>query len=76
MSVSVALSPPDGGNGANLYFTKYCIISQYNSTVNGLIYAVDSNNFVPCQVISKQVRQWDWHISTHADPTSTRRAHL
>jgi len=22
----------------------------------------------------RQVRQWDWHISTHADPTSTPHA--
>jgi len=25
---------------------------------------------------NKNLRQWDWHISTHADPTSTRRAIL
>ena len=25
---------------------------------------------IPCI----QVREWDWHISTHADPTSTHRA--
>jgi len=25
------------------------------------------------RTINKNLRQWDWHISVHADPTSTRR---
>jgi len=28
----------------------------------------------PLNKLEPTVRQWDWHISTHADPTSTRRA--
>jgi len=50
-------------NKGNLMNTVVCI-----SKIQNTKYKI--------QNILRQVRQWDCHISTHADSTSTRRAHL